>query len=193
MFRRPFLFIHLREKSHHDIIGYNLYMHEAIIPIHEGPIVEGRKTPWQIAVMEGIDPVIRDQYLQTFYRFTKGFNLFRYVMMSLRSVVCYDAVGLWQKLQPAYAPLEFHMGHLGFDQEVVDNYGFRETGQMILAMQKRGTREILAVDVAGYMFGFDYSEIGVGIGDEAFLSRVFTQRYQSKHLGINVKFSLTKA
>lgn len=168
-------------------------MNEARVPIHEGPIVEGRKTPWQIAVMEGINPTVRDQYLQTFIEFTNGFNLLRYVQMSLRPFVCYEAVDLWKKLEPVYAPLEFHMGHLSFDQEVVDNYRFRETGQMILTMQDPKAREILAIDVAGYMFGFDYSEIGVGIGDEVFLSHAFTQRYQSKYPGINVRFSSTRA
>ncbi|MCL5114085.1 MAG: hypothetical protein M1372_02905 [Patescibacteria group bacterium] len=164
-------------------------MHETDVPIHEGNIVEGRKTPWRIAVMDGLEPDAAEEYLRTFYRFTEGFNLYRYVMMSLRPVVCYEAVDLWMKMQPAFKPLELRTGHLELDREVVDGYGFRERGQLILAIQDPRLETMLAIDVAGYMFGFDYSEIGVGIGNEDFLSRAFTNKYQSKYPEVNVRFS----
>lgn len=165
-------------------------MRETDVPIYEGNIVEGRRNPWKIAVMDGPEPETTEEYVRTFYRFIERFSLYRYVVMSLRPVVCYEAVDLWMKMQPVFTPLEFHMGCLGFDREVTDSYGFKETGQMILAIQKPHEETLLAIDVAGYMFGFDYSEIGVGVGNEDFLSRAFTKKYQSKYPEVNVKFSV---
>lgn len=161
------------------------------IPTVNGPTIEGGKDIWRIAVMDGIDPVLRDQYLRTFYRFAGGFNSFRYTMMSLKPFVCYEAVGIWSKLQPAYTPLEFGMGIVHFDREVVDKYEFPETGQFVLTIRIPGEKEVLAVDVAGYMFGFNYQEITVGIGNQGFLSEVFTRKYREKYPNLGCEFSTT--
>ncbi|OGH21441.1 MAG: hypothetical protein A2958_01740 [Candidatus Levybacteria bacterium RIFCSPLOWO2_01_FULL_38_13] len=128
----------------------------------------------------------KDTYLKAYRYFITGLDLVRFTLMSLRPLACFEAVDLWRRFEPVYAPLKFGDVWVQFDRKVTDSYGFKQTGQNVLGIKDPKSEGLMAIDVAAYLFGFSHDELPVAIGDVRFVEGAFTEMYGTKYPSIQV-------
>lgn len=111
--------------------------------------------------------------------------LYNYFRVSRR--VCIEAVDFWQRLLIPESTFTWGGVPVAFDAPLTDIWGFEETGQLMLSLNRQLTKRKAVLDVAGYKFGFDKIEdIPVVVGGENFIDGQLSAMY-SERVGSPVK------
>lgn len=101
----------------------------------------------------------------------------RYEVMKAQHMSCFQAVGIWKYLQENLPGFVLSDTTLQFSTPIQDSRRYTHTGQIMLQIQRPHLPTVLVMDVAGYLFGFEYQDIFVGIGTNDGIGTLATTHY----------------
>lgn len=114
--------------------------------------------------------------------------------MALGPTACVEAVDAYLAVQRHYVwaysdvTKDFELGHqlFTFGGDVKDVYGFLENGQDMLVAVRSGSPTLLVMDVAGYLYGDDFSDMLIAIGSLKYVVNRVSHHYSQKYPGLYV-------
>ena len=113
----------------------------------------------------------------------------RFERMRLEHHACYQAVDVWKLLETQMPGFTTSTIMLGFSHPIQDTRGYTHTGQMMLSVHKADLPTTLVMDVAGYLFGFEFQDIFTGIGTEQGIGKLATDHYRKKGYAVDLRIT----
>ncbi len=135
---------------------------------------------WAVKFSEKISPAEEKTYQDLLMALTTHIKEKQYNAMKQRVMACILAVAAWQNLSIAYPEFQFTSVGFVFDHQVKDAFGYDESGQLMLGIHKNGFQTTLYMDVAGYLFGFEYHNMPIVVGTPNTTNKAFSHIYTNK-------------
>jgi hypothetical protein len=111
----------------------------------------------------------------------------RYNAMAAKPMACIQAVDAWQNLARVFSEYHFESQGMLFNRDVLDHYGYNESGQVMLRVRLPNSDRFLVMDVAGYLFGFSYKDMFVAVGSLDYIQERATDHYAVEYPDLVVR------